>query len=976
MVSKAKEFGHKAVAITDHGTVAGWIDFLKECRKQNMKPILGMEGYLSRDHTCHSLDCQPDGRRGNRHINIIAKNLQGYKNLCTLSHTACLEGTYYDPRLDYELLDKYKDGLIVTSACLSNVINFALSADKYEEAKRAATMFKDIFGDDFYLEMMFHGIDKEAKILPEIQKLADEIGCKTIITNDCHYIKPEDAEFQKALMCMNGGKSIKDPKRIKFPYDEFYFKSTEQMQKVFPHCQQSMKNTLEIAEKCDYSDIVFIEEGGVMKLPDFKIPEGKKSKLDYMEELAWEGFHELGFSDSEVHKKRLEQEISDVRLIWETKRYDFATYFLIHADIMRFARENNIASGIRGSGYGSLLVRCLKISEGVDPVAQGLLWERFLGFDDLYFISEVDFGESDTEWKENNLNSMSAYLLGITSKKPDGDFWLNKRRTYARDGFPDIDMDFDREKRHLIVEYLIEKYGSDCVANIGTVQQLKIKNTVRRVIKVLDPENTLYWDEKGSLIKKEKGEVDELIILQNSVASTLPDLMKRADGSQVKNIEEAYNEYSQFRSYMDSYPEVYRYSKHLENSISAYGVHAAGIVMSPKTDPLHQIAPLHITRGTGSDKVVATQFPMSHVESLGLIKYDVLGLSTKTAISKACKQVKENHGVDINLSSLPLDDSKTLKLLSSGLTDGCFQLENPGMKETIKMIGIDSFDDLIVAIAMFRPGPKDYIPELSRRKKGTQQVSYPHPIMKSITERTYGIMAYQEQVMQAFMALASLPASDGYTFMKGCAKKQQDKIEKYKVKFLKNAKRNKIDDKVSAKIWSDMEKFGGYAFNQSHACSYAYESWKTAYLKAHYPAEFMAARLSVAAVERDFDNVKKYEDDCKRMGMKILKPDLNRSKLDYTIVEEKVLLRPLLIKGVGDKAAHDIIDNQPFIGDELIVEFAKKVGSAVNVKVVEALYEAGLFGKKKSKESLLKVFEAIKADRRKMKGRQNKDMFE
>ncbi len=381
----------KAVGITDHGTFAGAISMLNACRAEGIKPILGMEAYLARDHNCHSKDGQPDGRRGNRHLNLIAKNMKGFENICQLSHAASINGYYYDPRVDYELLDKYKEGIICTSACLSNVVNHLLSVDDYERAKKAVGIFKSIFGADYYMEMMNHGITAELRILPLIQKLAKEMDVKVIATNDCHYPEKTDAEFQEILMCMSSGKDIKDPNRLKFPYDEFYFKSPEEMYKLFNHIPSVMKNTMEIADKCDYSDFIL---GGNMRLPKFDIPEKFSSPYDYLKYLAFSGLKIRGL-DNEPHVKRLTRELDDIKLIWDTKKYDFATYFLIVDEIMNFARENKIASGIRGSGYGSVLLQALGVTDGVDPLVQDLLWERFLGFDDKMFVCEADFGIGD-----------------------------------------------------------------------------------------------------------------------------------------------------------------------------------------------------------------------------------------------------------------------------------------------------------------------------------------------------------------------------------------------------------------------------------------------------------------------------------------------------------------------------------------------------------------------------------------------------
>jgi DNA polymerase-3 subunit alpha len=414
IVTKAKECGMPAVGLTDHGTFAGAIHMLKACRKAGIKPILGMESYQARNRKARK-EGQKDGRRGNRHLNIIARNFTGYRNLCELSQLASLEGSYYDPRIDLELLEQHREGLIITSACLSNVINANLLRDRYEHAKKAATLYKDIFGPDFYLEMMYHGLDSQAKVLPLIQQLSKELDIKTIVTNDNHYLNREDADSHEVLLCMQSGRCIKDPNRMKFPYHEFYFKTQAEMAKVWGHARKSMQNTLEIAEKCDYSDLIFVEDGGEMRLPKFEIPPQYANPREYLKALAVDGMKRLGLHKSQPHRERLSRELSDIELIYDTKRYDFATYFLIVWDIMRHAKEKGIAAGIRGSGFGSLLCLCLGISEGVDPLEQDLLWERFLGFDDRYFISESDVGmeEGDKPNADKDLQSKEKDATSI-----------------------------------------------------------------------------------------------------------------------------------------------------------------------------------------------------------------------------------------------------------------------------------------------------------------------------------------------------------------------------------------------------------------------------------------------------------------------------------------------------------------------------------------------------------------------------------
>lgn len=416
---------------------------------------------------------------------------------------------------------------------------------------------------------------------------------------------------------------------------------------------------------------------------------------------------------------------------------------------------------------------------------------------------------------DNAPNSLLAYCMGITSKRPDGDFNLEKRRVYGRDGWPDIDMDFCYERRHEIIEYLIEKYGRDRVANIGTTQTLKTKSALRRVIRAVDPEGSVA-----------QGDPSRNFQFQNEILNTLPksSIMKRANGTIIEDLQQAYDEFSEFRRYMDKYPEVFEMAKNLEGGISAWGAHAAGVCISPI--PLAEICPLHVTKGMVDDdtseksdepaeKMVATQFSMGDVESVGLIKMDILGLSTKTAINLAVELIKQNHNIDIDVANIPLDDKSTINLLKSGHTDGCFQLEEMGMKQTLQQIDIDSFSDLMIAIAMYRPGPKDYIPEIASRKKRQKKIEYSHPLMEKITKETYGIMAYQEEVMQVFMSLADLPPSEGYTFMKGCAKKKKKLIQDAKDKFIKGAIIRGIPKQTIQKIWGDMEKFGGYAFNKS-----------------------------------------------------------------------------------------------------------------------------------------------------------------
>ena len=612
----------------------------------------------------------------------------------------------------------------------------------------------------------------------------------------------------------------------------------------------------------------------------------------------------------------------------------------------------------------SVVLTELKYLNDADPDLIANLW--------TLHVSSQERGEIRTE---NKWDSHLAYFLKITLCKPSQDFHIEKRRTYGRSGFPDIDMDFDYLRRSEVVDYLVEKYGREYVGNIGNVQTLKTKAAVRRAIKVLDPTNSVHFDHDGKVIKSK---VNENFALENEILQTLPKLMKRGDGSFVNSVDEASEEYPQFGKYMQKYPEVRRIASELEGTVAGWGVHAAGVLISPI--PLAQIAPMHVTRKTGGktedgkpERVIATQFPMAEVERMGLIKFDILGLSTKTAINWACKYLAEK-GIDIDWSKIPLDDEETLELLQSGRTDGCFQLESSGMKECLKMIGMDSFDDLVVAIAMYRPGPKDYIPEFAGKKRGNIPVSYSHPVIERYTKNTYSIIAYQEQAMKIFVELAGLTNSEGYKFIKGSAKKNPELFQSMKQRFINGATRN-ANEKIANEVWEQMEPFQGYAFNLAHAVSYAYESYKTAYLKAHHPTEFIAARLSVETRRRNFDDVAKYKKDAeKHFGFTFESVDINKSKLDWSIEGDKVLRIPLLVKGVGIKAAEDIVEHQPYKGKNLLLSFGRKVGKAVNNKVIEAMKDAG-FWKGIPKEKLVVDFEQIKKGRKKMCGRPTQDLY-
>lgn len=577
----------------------------------------------------------------------------------------------------------------------------------------------------------------------------------------------------------------------------------------------------------------------------------------------------------------------------------------------------------------------------------------------------------DVAGSQNIVNSQLAYRLGMTTCPPTGPYAVQLRRTYARAGWPDVDMDFDYRHRHIIDEYWIRMFGEEHVGKIGTVQTLKVKNVIRRVVKVLDPENSVVYNEKG---EKTQDESSQNYQLQSAISNTLPKVMKSKNGGYIKKVEEAYETYPDFKKFMDEYPEVYRVAKKMQGGMSGAGVHASGVILSPV--PLKFIAPYHVTRGKdGQEKTFATQFTMTEIEALGLIKFDVLAITTRTAVEMARQLIKDNYGIELDVTKIPLDDKKVLTLLRSAKTDGVFQLEEPGMKRTIQQIGIDRFIDLAAAVAMFRPGPMQFIPLYAERKKNPKSVKYLHPIIKQHTESTYGIIVFQETAMRIFVDLAGLSEDEGYLFIKGAAKKKPELFNSLRDRFVAGASK-KASEGIASAVWNQLQPFCGYAFNMSHAVSYAYESWKTAYLKAYYPVEFMTARMSVESECRQFDTVDKYEKDCvENLNIQLLPADINRSKMQYTIVGSRQILRPLMVKGMGEAAAQEIVNHQPYDPRDLLKSLVDKVGHMLNTRSIEALHSAGLLGKQK-KAQVVRTFEVLQSDRRKAKGRPTGDMFE
>ena len=1074
LVMKSREMGCPALAITDHGTLGGALKLQDLCNKTNdkkgqsiefdkIKPIIGCEVYMSRDHKARSKDEQPNGPKGNYHLILLAKNWQGYKNLCHLSHTAHIDGFYMKPRIDMDLLDEYSEGLICSSACLQGVINQNLLYDRYDVAKKCAVMFKDIFGEDFFLEVMYHGIPEEKVIISDIFKLGKELDIPIIATNDSHYITKDQAKSQEILMCMSTQNTIVNPKHIRFPYAEFYLKSADEMCVMFGGHKEAITNTVALAERIDSKDIQH-NMFGSMRLPIYEVPVEYNDPQEYLTRLAWDGMKRLGWNKSQKHIDALNKELEDIRIAKENNNYDFATYFLIVWDYMNFAKKNGIITGSgRGSGYASILLRCLGVCYGPDPIEYGLLWERFLGFDEKQFILESDFGFTDkldtelakfedaedaykkiitivldkhnneTELSKihneikimsetdgldgkpilnqflnivktfhgksdgadkNHINSYTAYAIGLTSQEPEGEF-LPFRRAFARAGFPDIDSDFDFFRRDEVYNYIIDKYGRENVSNTGTYASLKLRSAMTRTIKALDIAGS-WHKSKPEFVTDNMRKVTEILDqLPDIVNGKMKSKDENGEDVEIKTITDAYKYCDNFKFYLDKYDGLYRHATDVEGVLSSFGVHPAGIVVA--NEPLCNIAP---SRRAKKDQY-ASQYIYEDLESMGLIKFDILAIASLTAIDRTVKMIKDNYNIDIDIENLPLEDKATLALYRSGKLTGVFQCENGGMQKTMREIGVDRFYDVVAAIALFRPGPMASIPEYCARKNGQSQVNYFHPsieqYVKPYLEKTYGILVFQEQVMQICNILAGFSISDAYVVIKAVGKKKVDLLTKFRKHFISGCISNGVPQDVAEQYWDKfITPFAEYGFNIAHSLCYAYTSWMCAYLKAHYPEEFILCSLNVRNERRKMPDVEDVLRDMKNFNMVLGEKNINTCGPSFRIITkrdanagiDKTVIAPsLMVKGIKEEKANHIASNAPY---KDLTDLVKKTKSEfVNSDVISSLVEEGFMKEmisneskkvkgRLTKEGFIEMYSVIKKDigKASAKGVESVDIFE
>ena len=859
LVSKAVENGMKAVAITDHGNMFGVKEFYNEAKKQEIKPIIGCEMYLADGSRFDKSDRKD---RSGYHLILLAKNKTGYHNLIKLVSYAWTEGFYYTSRIDKELLHKYKEGLIVSSACIGGEIPKAALREGAEVAEKLVIEYKEIFGDDFYLELQRHpsgNPEKDKDVYENEQRanailldLAKKHNVKVIATNDVHFINAEDAEAHDRLICLNTGKDLDDPDRMQYTKQE-YFKTPEEMSELFADIPEAIENTNEIADKIeDYE----LDREPLM--PYFPLPEGFENEDDYLRHLTFEGARDRYDEITDEIRERLDFELNVI------KGMGFPGYFLIVQDFINAAREIGVSVGPgRGSAAGSAVAYCIKITD-IDPIKYDLLFERFLN--------------------------------------PD------------RISMPDIDIDFDEDGRDQVLNWVVEKYGQERVAHIITFGTMKAKLAIRDIARV----------EKLPLPKADQ------------LAKLVPDNPKIT-------LKKAYEEVPDLQKEREAGEEIVqrtlKYAETLEGSVRQVGLHACGVIIG-KDDLLEHI-PVCTSKDTD---LYVTQYDGDHVESVGMLKMDFLGLKTLSIIKDAVDNVKDSKGVEIDIENVTLEDEETFKLYSRGETTALFQFESPGMKKNLRQLKPNRFEDLIAMNALYRPGPMEYIPSFIERKHGREEIHYDLPEMQEYLEETYGITVYQEQVMLLSQKLAGFSKGQADSLRKAMGKKKMKLMAQLKEKFIEGCQSNGYDIKIINKISNDWEAFAQYAFNKSHSTCYAFVSYQTAYLKAHYPAEYMAAVLSRNA--SNIDKVTLFMDECRRMDIFVLGPDVNESKLRFNVNQDGNIRFGLsAIKGVGESAAEKIIEEREENGPyKDIFDFVERVNlHAVNKKSVESLATAGAF---------------------------------
>lgn len=875
LIAQVKALGMDAIAITDHGAMFGVIDFYKEAKKQGIKPIIGCEVYTAA-RTIKDKDADKDKHQG--HLVLLAKNEEGYHNLMKIVSEGYTEGFYYKPRIDHDTLRKYNGGLIALSACLAGDIQRKLLNGDYQSAKQEAMDLLDIFGEgNFFLELQDQGLEEELRILPDMKRLREETGIPFVATNDVHYVKREDARAHDVLLCIQTAKTVDDEDRMRFPNDQFYLKSEHEMRQIFIDLPEAIENSERIAKQCNV-EFDFCQ----MHLPDYQAPEGK-SNGQYLRELCTNGLVDRYDEIAPALKERLDYELNTI------ENMGYVEYFLIVWDFINYARSNGIMVGPgRGSAAGSIVAYALKITD-IDPIKYGLIFERF----------------------------------------------LNPERI----SMPDIDIDFCYERRQEVINYVIEKYGEDKVAQIITFGTMKAKGAVRDV---------------GRALNMPYGDVDK-------IAKAIPfDLKMTIDKALEMNPElrVAYEEDRRIKELLDMARSLEGMSRHAST-------HAAGVVISKKS--INEYVPLYL-----ADKGISTQFTMGAIEELGLLKMDFLGLRNLTVIRDALELIEENHGIKLNLSKMNYDDTKAYDLISSGNTQGVFQLESAGMTQFMKNLKPDGFEDIVAGISLYRPGPMASIPTYIENKKNPQDVKYIDPSLEPILSVTYGCLVYQEQVMQIVRDLAGYTYGRSDLVRRAMSKKKMDVMLEEQEYFIHGKDdeegnieimgcvRNGIPEKAAQEIYNQMISFAEYAFNKSHGAAYAVLAYHTAYLKTHFPVEFMAALMT--SVIGESAHIAKYIRNCAEMKIEVLPPCINESSKKFTVKDGKIRFGLLGVKNVGEGVIQAIIKSRRDKGlPKDIFQFINNVDiQEVNKKAVESLIKAGALDcLENNRAKLLAVYDGL-----------------
>ena len=853
ITSRAKELGMKSLAITDHGVMYGVIDFYKAAKEVGIKPILGCEVYVAPGSR---FDKQP-GESESRyyHLVLLAENNTGYKNLMKIVSRGFTEGFYYKPRVDYEVLEQFHEGIIALSACLAGEVQRYLARGMYEAGCEAAKRYEGIFGKgNFFLELQDHGIPEQKYVNPQLIRMSQELGIDLVCTNDVHYTYAQDADAHDILLCIQTGKKVTDENRMRYDGGRYYLKSPEEMAELFPYAPQALENTCKIAERCNV-EIEF----GVTKVPHFEVPQGFDS-WTYLNHLCNEGMKRRYPDADEEKKKRLEYELSVIH------KMGYVDYFLIVWDYINYAKTHGIAVGPgRGSAAGSIVSYCLGITD-IDPIKYSLIFERF----------------------------------------------LNPERV----SMPDIDVDFCYERRQEVIDYVVEKYGKDCVVQIVTFGTMAARAVIKDVGRVLDLPYAMV-DNIAKMVPREIGITIDKAIQEN------PDLRN------------AYENDAQVHDLIDK-------SKRLEGLPRHASMHAAGVLISQKA--VDEYVPV----ATGADGAVVAQFVMTTLEELGLLKMDFLGLRTLTVIQDAEKLARKKNP-EFSIDNINYEDKNVYDMISTGKCEGIFQLESAGMKNFMKELKPQSIEDLIAGISLYRPGPMDFIPQYIKGKNNPGDITYDCPMLEPILKPTYGCIVYQEQVMQIVRDLAGYSLGRSDLVRRAMSKKKTSVMEKERQNFIYGNPEenvpgcisNGIDEKTANKIYDDMIDFAKYAFNKSHAACYAVVAYQTAYLKTYYPVEFMAALMT--SVVDNTDKVAGYIYACRQMNIQMLPPDVNTSDMEFSVEDNAIRFGLSAVKSLGRPTIKAIIDERNKSRFTSMQDFISRLYTDLNKRTLENLIKSGAF---------------------------------